>query len=101
MRPREKLTVEEKVSIALDLIKRTRSLDQIREIYRVSHTTAYKIRNQFLEGGRRALGRGDQRHNGSLEARVRALEERLSNGETSVPVNRARRGRRAEAQDRL
>jgi hypothetical protein len=101
MRPREKLTVEEKVSIALDLIKRTRSLDQIRELYRVSHTTAYKIRNQFLEGGRRALGRGEQRQGGSLEARVRALEERLSRPGDPDHANRARRVRRTEAQERV
>ncbi|MBX3027558.1 helix-turn-helix domain-containing protein [bacterium] len=77
MRLREKLTVEEKVAIALELIKRERSLDEIREHYRVSHTTAYKLRNQFLEGGRRALSRGE--HDGrDLEARVRALEERVA-----------------------
>jgi transposase-like protein len=86
MRPREKLTVEEKVSIALELIKRERSLDEIRERYRVSHTTAYKIRNQFLEGGRRALSRGEQR----LEARVKALEDHLAASD-----GRGRRGRRA------
>ena len=78
MRPREKLTVEEKVSIALELIKRERSLDEIREHYRVSHTTAYKLRNQFLEGGRRALSGADHRHEEDLEARVRAIEERLA-----------------------
>ncbi len=77
MRLREKLTVEEKVAIALELIKRERSLDEIREHYRVSHTTAYKLRNQFLEGGRRALSRGDRRDPYELEARVRAIEEQL------------------------
>lgn len=76
MRLREKLTVEEKVAIALELIKRERSLDEIREHYRVSHTTAYKLRNLFLEGGRRALSRGDWSGR-DLEARVRAIEERL------------------------
>lgn len=76
MRLREKLTVEEKVSIALELIRRERSLDEIRERYRVSHTTAYKLRNLFLEGGRRALSRGEQEAR-DLEARVRAIEERL------------------------
>jgi hypothetical protein len=76
MRLREKLTVEEKVAIALELIKRERSLDEIQEHYRVSHTTAYKLRNQFLEGGRRALSRGEQ-DGRDLEARVRALEERF------------------------
>jgi transposase len=95
------LTVEEKVSIALDLIKRTRSLDQIREMYRVSHTTAYKIRNQFLEGGRRALGLGGPRRNGNLEARVRALEERLSSHGESEQANRTRRPRRVEAREQL
>lgn len=76
MRAREKLTVEEKVSIALDLIKRDRSLEEIQEYYRVSHTTAYKIRNAFIDGGRRALG-GVDNEGADLEARVRALEERL------------------------
>ncbi len=77
MRLREKLTVEEKVAIALELIKRERSLDEIRVHYRVSHTTAYKLRNQFLEGGRRALSRGEYGEGRDLEARVRAIEQRL------------------------
>jgi hypothetical protein len=83
MRPREKLTVEEKVAIALELIKRERSLDEIREHYRVSHTTAYKLRNQFLEGGRRALARGELESR-DLEARVRALEERFERQASGV-----------------
>jgi hypothetical protein len=83
MRLREKLTVEEKVAIALELIKRERSLDEIREHYRVSHTTAYKLRNQFLEGGRRALARGEQESR-DLEARVRALEERFESQANGV-----------------
>ena len=80
MRLREKLTVEEKVAIALELIKRERSLDEIRQHYRVSHTTAYKLRNLFLEGGRRALGRPDRHDPRDLEERVRAIEERLADG---------------------
>jgi len=83
MRLREKLTVEEKVAIALELIKRERSLDEIREHYRVSHTTAYKLRNQFLEGGRRALARSEQESR-DLEARVRALEERFDRQASGV-----------------
>lgn len=76
MRLREKLTVEEKITLALELIKREHSLEQIRSQFRVSHTTAYKVRNQFLEGGRRALaGELDLRDESSaLEERVRALE---------------------------
>ncbi len=81
MRTREKLTVEEKFALALELIKRQRSLDEIRLHYRVSHTTAYKIRNAFLEGGRAALA-GDRkaRHAHDIEARVSALEALLGNG---------------------
>ncbi|HYD50945.1 MAG TPA: hypothetical protein VEB21_21490 [Terriglobales bacterium] len=81
MRTREKLTLEEKVALALELIKRERSLDEIRQHYRVSHTTAYKIRNTFLEGGRLALG-ADRREKDSreLEARISALEVLVGNG---------------------
>jgi hypothetical protein len=81
MRPREKLTLEEKFALALELIKRERSLDEIRLHYRVSHTTAYKIRNAFLEGGRAALnGERKQRHDLDIEARIRALETLVGNG---------------------
>ena len=80
MRPREKLTIEEKVALALELIKRERSLDEIRSHYRVSHTTAYKVRNAFLDGGRAALmGEVQGRRTDSLEQRVRALEALLQN----------------------
>src|SRR5512141_1660088 len=75
MRTREKLTLEEKFALALELIKRERSLDEIRMHYRVSHTTAYKIRNAFLEGGRAARnGDRKQRHELDIEARGRARE---------------------------
>ena len=75
MRTREKLTLEEKFALALELIKRARSLEEIRLHYRVSHTTAYKIRNIFLEGGRAALnGERKARQARELEARVSALE---------------------------
>jgi len=97
MRLREKLTVEEKVAIALELIKRERSLDEIREHYRVSHTTAYKLRNQFLEGGRRALSRGERHDANDLEARVRAIEERLAHDGRPDPPLRVRAGTRARA----
>ena len=81
MRPREKLTLEEKFALALELIKRERSLEEIRLHYRVSHTTAYKIRNAFLEGGRAALnGERKHRHDLDIEARVRALETLVGNG---------------------
>jgi transposase-like protein len=55
MRKREKLTPEERFALALDLIKREHSFAEVCSHFNVSHTTAYKIRNAFLEGGRRAL----------------------------------------------
>jgi hypothetical protein len=81
MRTREKLTLEEKFALALALIKRRQSLDEIRVQYRISHTTAYKIRNAFLEGGRAALsGERKLSHATDLEARVSALEALLGEG---------------------
>ena len=55
MRKREKLTPEERVALALALIKREQSFAEVCALYQVSQTTAYKIRNAFLDGGRRAL----------------------------------------------
>jgi len=72
MRAREKLTSEEKVALALDILKRARPLHEICAYYQVSHTTAYNIRNTFLEGGRRALAGQD------------ATDNRLRNLETAV-----------------
>jgi hypothetical protein len=90
MRTREKLTLEEKFALALELIKRARSLDEIRLHYRVSHTTAYKIRNAFLEGGRAALsGERKARQREDLEARVTALESLFDNADENG--SRARR----------
>ncbi len=95
MRPREKLTLEEKFALALELIKRARSLDEIRLHYRVSHTTAYKIRNTFLEGGRAALnGERQSRQARELEARVSALESLVDGGNrarTRKPLARFKR----------
>lgn len=85
MRTREKLTIEEKFALALELIKRERSLDEIRLHYRVSHTTAYKIRNTFLEGGRAALGGERHARAQDLEDRVRALEAFLDDGHAEGP----------------
>ena len=54
MRKREKLTPEERFALAL--VRRDQSLEEICLLYQVSHTTAYKLRNAFLDGARRALG---------------------------------------------
>lgn len=85
-RARAKLTLEEKFALALELIKRERTLEEIRSHYQVSHTTAYKIRNAFLEGGRAALNGGGRRRRGrDLEARVRALEDAVQPQGTERP----------------
>ena len=102
MRMREKLTLEEKVALALELIKRERSLPEIRSHYRISHTTAYKIRNAFLNGGRAALiGERASRYARDLEARVRALEVLMADGleNRAGPGGGRRRPGRADGSD--
>jgi len=71
MRKREKLTPEERFALALDLIKREHSFAEVCAHYQVSHNTAYKIRNAFLDGGRRALA----------GARAREASEDLRDGD--------------------
>jgi hypothetical protein len=98
MRTREKLTLEQKFSLALELIKRERTLEEIRRHYRVSHTTAYKIRKAFLDGGRAALEAERQRRPRlDLEARVAALEDRLGDSVRSYGGNGGLGGSRIPA----
>ncbi len=73
MRKREKLTPEERFALALDLIKREHSFAEVCSHYHVSHTTAYKIRNAFLEGGRRALAGARAREGADGVERPEAL----------------------------
>ena len=83
MRAREKLTSEEKVALALDVLKRARPLNEICAYYQVSHTTAYNIRNTFLEGGRRALaGDNDTAH------RLRTLESVVARHSAMIEKDR-------------
>jgi hypothetical protein len=89
MRAREKLTTEEKVALALDILKRARPLQEICAYYQVSHTTAYNIRNAFLEGGRRALaGEKDTFH------RLRNLENAVARH--AAMIEQARKSEEAE-----
>jgi hypothetical protein len=100
MRTREKLTIEEKFALALELIKRERSLEEIRSHYRVSHTTAYKIRKTFLDGGRAALeAERHRRPRSNLEARVAALEDRLDGGDVAYGSNGRMPARRSSGSD--
>ncbi len=73
MRKREKLTPEERFALALALVKREQSLGEICLHYQVSHTTAYKLRNAFLDGARKALAAVGRSGDGRDDAGV-ALE---------------------------
>jgi transposase-like protein len=75
MRARGKLTPEEQLSLALELLRGQRPFHEVCAHYSVSHTTAYKIRNRFLEGGRTALTAAPvRRRERSLETRLRHVE---------------------------
>ena len=86
MRARKKLTPDEKVALALDVLKESKSLHDICEYYQVSHTTAYSVRNAFLEGGRRAFT-GDR----DTGDRLRVLEEVVARHDAVIERN-GRRG---------
>lgn len=90
MRARKKLTPDEKVALALDVLKQAKSMHEICAFYQVSHTTAYSVRNTFLEGGRRALT-GDRytperlRQLESAVARHDAMIERAAKSDAREP----------------
>ena len=77
MKRREKLTGEQRVALALDLIKGESTLAQVCARYNVSHTTAYNIRNAFLRGGREAVMGRRTRMMEALWDRVARLERAL------------------------
>jgi len=68
MPARPKLSLEEKVALAMDIIRRARPAREICRAYGVRHTTAYEIREAFVRGGREWL---------RLQPPERRLEERL------------------------
>jgi hypothetical protein len=75
MPARRKLSLEEKVSLAIDIIRRVRPAREICAAYGVSHTTAYEIREAFVRGGTEWLKM--QRPQQNLEERLRKLERHL------------------------
>jgi len=100
MKRREKLTDEERVALALELIKSDGPLAEVCARFNVSHTTAYKIRSAFLRGGREAvMGRRRARRVDALWERVARLERAVNAGGL-VPRNRSgnqgRNGRQGE-----
>jgi transposase-like protein len=51
MPAKPKLSLDEKVSLAMEIIRRARPAREICAAYGVSHTTAYEIREAFVRGG--------------------------------------------------
>jgi transposase-like protein len=85
MRKREKLTPEERFALALALIKREQSLGDICLHYQVSHTTAYKLRNAFLDGARKALAAVGRSGEGREEVAAGLGEDRATaNGKQAI-----------------
>ncbi len=62
---RKKWSKEEKVTIVLEMVKGEESIASICTRHGVSATQAYRWQEQFLDGGRAALG--DRRRRGSLD----------------------------------
>ena len=72
MPARPKLTPEQKVALAIEILRKTRPAREICAEYGVSHTTAYEIRDTFLRGGREYLQMQPPEH--KFEERLRRLE---------------------------
>ena len=72
MPAKPKLTPEQKVSLAIEILRKTRPAREICADYGVSHTTAYEIRDAFLRGGREYLQ--TQQPEQRFEERLRRLE---------------------------
>jgi transposase-like protein len=72
MPARPKLSPEQKVDLALEIIRKARPAREICAEYGVSHTTAYEIRDAFLRGGREYLQTQAPEHR--FEERLRRLE---------------------------
>jgi hypothetical protein len=72
MPARPKLSPEQKVDLAIEIIRKSRPAREICAEYGVSHTTAYEIRDAFLRGGREYLQTQPPEHR--FEERLRRLE---------------------------
>jgi len=86
MKRREKLTGEQRVALALDLIRGESTLAEVCARYKVSHTTAYKIRKAFLRGGGEAVMGKRRRMIEVLWDRVARLERALGGRSSGDPA---------------
>jgi len=84
MPAKPKLTLEEKVALAIEIIRRVRPAREICAAYGVSHTTAYEIREAFVRGGTESLRMQNPEHR--VERRLRKLERLLLRSIGSVPA---------------
>jgi hypothetical protein len=83
MPAKPKLTLEEKVALAIEIIRRVRPAREICAAYGVSHTTAYEIREAFVRGGTESLRMQNPEHR--VERRLRKLERLLLRSIGSSP----------------
>jgi hypothetical protein len=75
MPAKPKLSLDEKVALAMEIIRRARPAREICAAYGVSHTTAYEIREAFVRGGTEWLRM--QRPEHKIEERLNKLERLL------------------------
>jgi len=85
MPAKPKLSLDQKVDLAIEILRRTRPAREICAEFGVSHTTAYEVREAFVKGGREYLKMQPPEH--KFEERLRRLERLVlrSIGVNAVP----------------
>jgi transposase len=84
MPAKPKLSLDQKVDLAIEILRRTRPAREICAEFGVSHTTAYEVREAFVRGGREYLQMQPPEH--KFEERLRRLERLVLR---SIGVNAA------------
>ena len=72
MPAKPKLSLDQKVALAIEILRRARPAREICAEFGVSHTTAYEVREAFVRGGREYLQMQPPEH--KFEERLRRLE---------------------------
>ena len=84
MPAKPKLSLDQKVELAIEILRRARPAREICQDFGVSHTTAYEVREAFVRGGREYLQMQPPEH--KFEERLRRLERLVLR---SIGVNAA------------
>ena len=84
MPAKPKLSLDQKVELAIEILRRARPAREICADFGVSHTTAYEVREAFVRGGREYLQMQPPEH--KFEERLRRLERLVLR---SIGVNAA------------